>query len=139
MICNQCNSRFLARLFIFTWFFVGGVMHFAKPDLFLRIVPPIIPYPLAAVYISGAFELLGAIGLCVKSTRSYAGYGLILLTIAVTPANIYMLQNAELFSEVPQWALAARLPFQLFLIWLIWWCSRSKGARAVIRHKKSEH
>ena len=128
MICNQCNSRFLARLLIFTWFFVGGVMHFAKPDLFLRIVPPIIPYPLVAVYISGAFELLGAIGLCVKSTRSYAGYGLMLLTLAVTPANIYMLQQAELFSEVPQWALAARLPFQLFLIWLIWWCSRSQQA-----------
>ena len=126
MNCNPFNSRFLARLFIFTWFFVGGVMHFAKPDLFLRIVPPVIPYPLVAVYISGAFELLGAIGLCIKSTRCYAGYGLILLTLAVTPANIYMLQHAELFSEVPQWALLARLPFQLFLIWLIWWCSRSK-------------
>ena len=118
------NSQSLVRLFIFTWFFVGGVMHFSKPDLFLRIVPPIIPYPLAAVYISGAFELLGAIGLGIKSTRSYSGYGLILLTIAVTPANIYMLQHAELFSEVPQWVLLARLPFQLFLIWLIWWCSR---------------
>ena len=123
---SQFNSRFIVRLFIFTWFFVGGIMHFAQPELFLRIVPPIIPYPLATVYISGAFELLGAIGLCIKSTRRYAGYGLMLLTIAVTPANIYMLQHAELFSEVPQWALVVRLPFQLFLIWLIWWCSRSE-------------
>lgn len=120
---SQFNSRFLVRLFIFTWFFMGGIMHCVKPDLFLRIVPPIIPYPLAAVYISGAFELLGAIGLCIKSTRRYAAYGLILLTVAVTPANIYMLQHAELFSEIPQWALIARLPFQLFLMWLIWWCS----------------
>lgn len=104
-------------------------MHFAKPNLFLSIVPPFIPYPLAAVYISGAFELLGAVGLWVKATRRYAGYGLILLTIAVTPANIYMLQHAELFSEVPRWALIARLPFQLFLIWLIWWCSCIKDIR----------
>ena len=128
---NQFNGRFLVRLFIFTWFFVGGIMHFAKPNLFLRVVPPSIPYPLAAVYISGAFELLGAIGFGIKSTRSYAGYGLMLLTIAVTPANIYMLQHADLFSEVPQWALISRLPFQLFLIWLIWWCSRNTSASQV--------
>ena len=122
MIPNQFKSQFnsqtysqvFVRLFIFTWFFLGGIMHFANPELFLRIVPPIVPYPLAAVYISGAFELLGAIGLWVKSARSYAGYGLILLTIAVTPANIYMLQHAELFTEVPRWVLVARLPFQLF-------------------------
>lgn len=126
---SQFNSQFLVRLFIFTWFFVGGVMHFAQPNLFLRIVPPIIPFPLSAVYISGAFELLGAIGIWVKSARSYAGYGLILLTIAVTPANIYMLQHAELFSEMPRWVLVARLPFQLFLIWLIWWCCCRKDIR----------
>ena len=127
---SQIYAQVLVRLFIFTWFFLGGIMHFAKPELFLRIVPPIVPYPLAAVYISGAFELLGAIGLWVKSTRCNAGYGLILLTIAVTPANIYMLQHAELFSEVPHWALVARLPFQLFLIWLIWWCACSQGSRS---------
>ena len=126
MICNPCNKQFIARLFIFTWFFLGGVMHFAKPDLFMRIVPPIIPYPLAAVYLSGTFELLGAVCLWIKSTRRYAGYSLILLTIAVTPANIYMLQQAEHFSEIPYWALVLRLPFQLFLIWLIWWCTRHK-------------
>ena len=128
MILNKLNSQFLVRLFIFTWFIAGGVMHFAKPDLFLRIVPPIIPYPLGAVYISGVFELIGAVCLWFGSTRSYAGYGLIFLTIAVTPANIYMLQHANHFPNVPLWALIARLPFQLFLIWLIWWCTLSKSA-----------
>ena len=124
MINRPFSGRYLARLFVFAWFFIGGIMHFARPDLFLRIVPPTIPFPLAAVYISGFFELLGAIGLWVKTTKSLAGYGLILLTIAVTPANIYMLQHADVFSGVPLWALVARLPFQLLLIWLIWWCSR---------------
>ena len=124
MIKRLVSGRYLARLFVFAWFFIGGIMHFARPNLFLRIVPPYIPFPLAAVYISGFFELLGAIGLWVKTTRSLAGYGLMLLTIAVTPANIYMLQHADLFSAVPRWALIARLPIQLLLIWLIWWCSR---------------
>jgi len=126
MINLPFSSRHFARLFVFAWFFIGGIMHFARPDLFLRIVPPYIPYALAAVYISGAFELLGAIGLCVKQIRSLAGYGLMLLTVAVTPANIYMLQQADVFSEIPLWALVARLPFQLLLIWLIWRCSRSE-------------
>ena len=124
MIKLEFNGRYLALVFVFAWFLIGGVMHFAKPDLFTKIVPPYIPFPLAAVYISGAFELLGAIGLWLKTTRSLAGYGLMLLTIAVTPANIYMLQHADVFTEVPYWALVARLPFQLLLIWLIWWCSR---------------
>ena len=126
MINLPFSSRHFARLFVFAWFFIGGIMHFARPDLFLRIVPPYIPYALAAVYISGAFELLGAIGLWVKQIRSLAGYGLMLLTVAVTPANIYMLQHANVFSEVPLWVLVARLPFQLLLIWLIWRCSRSE-------------
>ena len=125
MINRQFSGRYFARLFVFAWFFIGGIVHFARPDLFLTITPPYISFPLAAVYISGFFELLGAIGLWIKPLRSLAGYSLMLLTIAVTPANIYMLQHADIFSEVPRWALIARLPFQLLLIWLIWWCSRA--------------
>jgi uncharacterized membrane protein len=120
------NLQFYGRLFVFFWFFVSGVMHFARADLFLSIVPPYIPYALAAVYISGAFELLGAIGIWRKEIRHFVGYGLMILTVAVTPANIYMLQHADLFSDIPVWFLVARLPFQLLLIWLIWRCSRSE-------------
>ena len=128
MIKLKLSGRYLALAFVFAWFFIGGIMHFARPNLFIKIVPPYIPFPLAAVYISGAFELLGAVGLWLKTTRSMAGYGLIMLTIAVTPANIYMLQHAALFSDVPIWALVVRLPFQLLLIWLIWWSSRGNTA-----------
>ena len=133
MIKLKFSGRYLALVFVFAWFFVGGIMHFAKPDLFLKIVPPYIPFPLAAVYISGAFELLGAIGLWLKPTRSLAGYGLMLLTVAVTPANIYMLQQADVFSELPYWALVVRLPFQLLLIWLIWWCTRLESEKKAER------
>ena len=122
------NGLFFTRLFIFAWFFIGGIMHFVKPNLFVRIVPPYVPYALAAVYVSGACELLGSIGLWIIQIRDLAGYGLMLLTIAVTPANVYMLQHANAFSEVPYWALVARLPFQLVLIWLIWWSTRPNSA-----------
>src|ERR1700722_6464311 len=86
------RSKRLGLGFVFLWFLVGGIAHFAATDLEIRIVPPCIPWPRAAVLVSGVFELLGAIGLLFRTSRRAAGLGLLLLTIAVTPANVYMLQ-----------------------------------------------
>jgi uncharacterized membrane protein len=74
------------------------------------------------VIVSGVFELLGAAGILWRPTRRIAGLGLMALTIAVTPAHIYMLQQPELFA-IPMWALWVRLPIQVGLLWLIWWCT----------------
>jgi uncharacterized membrane protein len=112
-----------AVAFVFLWFAIGGVAHFAATETETRIVPPYIPWPRAAVLWSGAFELLGALGLLLQRTRRAAGIGLALLTIAVTPAHVYMLQHPELL-DVPVWALVLRLPLQAVLLWLIVWCTR---------------
>jgi uncharacterized membrane protein len=106
--------------FVFVWFFVGGIAHFVATDVEIRIVPPYIPWPQAMVLISGVFELLGAVGVLIPRVRRAAGIGLIALTIAVTPANVYMLQHAELFN-IPEWLLIARLPIQVLLLLLIAW------------------
>jgi uncharacterized membrane protein len=118
------RSKIAARLFVTAWFVIGGVMHFINPEPFLRIMPPYIPFHLACVYISGALELLGAIGLWIKSVRSLAGYGLMALTAAVTLANVHMFQHPDLFPSIPYWLLIVRFPVQVALIWLTWWCSR---------------
>ena len=96
----------------------------------MRIVPPWLPWPRAVVLVSGVFELLGAAGLVWPRTRQLAGWGLIALTVAVTPANVTMLVHHEAF-DVPVWLLVLRLPFQLVLLWLIWWSTRPsvKAAR----------
>jgi uncharacterized membrane protein len=108
---------------------VGGILHFAATDIEASIVPSYIPYPVAAVLVSGAFELLGAVGILITSTRKAAGIGLFLLTLAVTPANIYMLQHPEMF-HVPVWALWLRLPLQVALLRLIQWSTwRPHGHR----------
>ena len=114
------RARLIGLGFVFLWFLIGGVAHFAATGIEMRIVPPYIPSPRAAVLVSGAFELLGAVGLLVRSTRRAAGSGLFMLTIAVTPANIFMLQRPELFA-VPYWALILRLPVQVGLLTLIVW------------------
>ncbi len=108
--------------FVFLWFAVGGMAHFMATDAEMRIVPPYIPWPRAVVLLSGVFELLGALGLLWRPARRAAGIGLFVLTLAVTPAHIYMLQRPELFS-VPIWALWLRLPIQVALLGLIAWCT----------------
>jgi uncharacterized membrane protein len=114
------RARVVGLGVVFFWFFIGGIAHFAKTDLEMTIVPPYIPSPRAAVLVSGVFELLGAVGLLVRRTRRAAGAGLFLLTLAVTPAHIYMLQHPGLFG-VPFWALVLRLPLQAALLCLIAW------------------
>jgi uncharacterized membrane protein len=114
------RSKLLGLAVVFLWFLIGGIAHFAVTDVEMRIMPPYIPWPHAAVLASGWFELLGAAGLLYQPTRRAAGVGLLALTISVTPANIYMLQRADLFA-VPYWALVLRLPLQVALLALIWW------------------
>lgn len=105
---------------VFLWFLLGGIAHFVFTDAEARIVPPWMPWPRAAVLISGAFELLGAAGLLHLKTRRLASIGLFILTLLVTPAHIYMLQRPDLFG-VPFWALVARLPLQVGLLTLLAW------------------
>lgn len=116
--------------FVFLWFLVGGIAHFAFTDIEMRIVPPYIPYPRLAVIVTGVLELLGALGLVLRSTRRLSGIGLFWLTVAVTPANVYMLKHPELF-DIPVWILVARLPFQVLLLALILWSSKPVAASGV--------
>ena len=86
----------LAALWLLAIFMVAiGVLHFVRPKPFVRIVPKFLPAPLALVYISGFFEILGGIGLLIPETRAWAAWGLIALYIAVFPANIYMLTTTS--------------------------------------------
>lgn len=115
--------RHLALGFVFLWFLLGGIAHFVFTGLEMQIVPPYVPWPYAAVIVSGVCELLGAAALLWRRTRRAAGIGLFVLTLAVTPANVYMLLNWDLF-DISVWILVIRLPFQVFLLWLILWSTR---------------
>ena len=114
----------LGLTFIFLWFMMGGITHFTNPAFFVAIMPPYIGYHLEVVYISGVFEILGALGVLIPSLRQWAGYGLFLLVLCVSPANVHMWLNPQLFPDVSTVFLTARLVVQLLLLLLIWWCTR---------------
>lgn len=116
--------RLLGVGFVFAWFMLGGIGHFVFTMFFVDIVPPYIAFAHLAVYVSGVFEILGALGLLLPRVRPWAGYGLILLTLCVTPANVYMWQHPEQFPDIPEILLSLRLVLQVALLWLIWWSTR---------------
>jgi uncharacterized membrane protein len=107
-----------------------GVLHFARPDAFVRIVPPWLPAPLALVLVSGFFEVAGGVGLLVARVHRAAALGLMALYIAVFPANINMALHGIQpdGAHLPQAVLWLRLPFQAVLLALAWWLSRSPTA-----------
>ena len=98
-----------------------GVNHFTDPYWFLQIVPPYLPYKIELVYISGFLEIVLGVMLLIPKTRVYAGWGLIMLLIAVYPANIYLAQtNGAAMNTTPLIAWG-RLPFQFVFIGLAYW------------------
>ncbi|ADV67101.1 DoxX family protein [Deinococcus maricopensis] len=101
----------LAALFI-----TAGTLHFLRPAFFDAIVPPPLPAR-PATLLSGAAELTGGLGLLYRPTRRAASVGLMALLVAVFPANVYMTLHPERFPQLPVWALWARLPLQLPLLW----------------------
>jgi uncharacterized membrane protein len=103
--------------------FIGaGILHFLHPARYAGIVPYMLPHPLLLVYISGLAELAGGIGVLFPQTKVLAGRGLILLLIAIFPANVQMLVSARA-ANAPHWFEAIlwfRLPVQGLLIAWVW-------------------
>jgi uncharacterized membrane protein len=104
-----------ARPMVALFFVCTGVMHFIRPHTFVNITPKFLPKRKEIVYLSGAFEILGGLGLLFPPTRRFAAKGLSTLLYAIFPANINMAVNKIDFGYIPQWLLWARLPLQFLL------------------------
>jgi uncharacterized membrane protein len=107
--------------YAFAALFIGsGILHFVKHPVYMRLMPPALPWPHTLVYLSGVIE--GGLGvlLLVPRTRRVAAWALIPTLIAVFPANIYAATTAgtahEAMPGVPVWVAWLRLPIQGVLI-----------------------
>ncbi len=111
----------LALMFLFT-----ASAHFTgtRRDL-ISMVPSVFPRPELLVGATGVLEVLGAAGLLVPATRSFAGVGLILLLVAMFPANVAAARKGVPLRGRPPTPLPLRLSLQLVFIGMTWWATQT--------------
>jgi uncharacterized membrane protein len=109
----------LAVMFLFT-----STAHFSgmKHDL-AAMMPEPLPDGLWIIYLTGLFEIAGAVGLLIPRTRRLAGICLVLLLIAQFPANVNAALNGIPLAGEPPTPLWLRTPMQILFIAIVWWTS----------------
>ncbi|EPG65649.1 DoxX family protein [Leptospira wolffii] len=113
---ESLDSKTISLWIMATLYTIAGILHFVIPKFYLRIMPPWIPYHKLMVQLSGIAEIALGIGLFFPPTRILSAWGVVLLLIAVFPANLYHFQSRTK-KDPPTWALILRLPLQLVLIY----------------------
>jgi uncharacterized membrane protein len=96
-------------------FVLVGISHFTKREKLEAMIPPHWPYRRAMNYISGAAEIILGMLVLFAATRTWAAYALLLLLIAVFPANIFVARTK------PDLYNVSRLFFQPIYMWWIWY------------------
>jgi uncharacterized membrane protein len=125
----------LAVMLLFTAsaHFVPGL----RADL-VRMVPPAMGNAGAWVTITGLAEIAGAIGLLVPGTRRVAGLCLVLLMLALFPANVRAAREGLDIGGSAATPLPLRAAMQvLFIAWTIW-VSQARTAQAAARRRRRE-
>ena len=106
-------------MFLFT-----GATHFTgmKHD-YAAMLPSPMSENLGIIYLTGALQIAGAIGLLIPRTRTLAGIALALLLVAMFPGNVYAaLNDIEFRGDAPT-PLWLRTPIQLLFIGMVLWTS----------------
>jgi uncharacterized membrane protein len=62
----------IARAVVAALFIAAGVNHFLSPAPYVAIVPTFLPAAETLVYISGAAEIAGGVGILLRATRRLA-------------------------------------------------------------------
>ncbi len=128
------TARAIVRWGLAIFFVAAGANHFRSPAIYLGMMPPWLPGPEAMNAISGAAEIFGGVGLVWPlawgRVRRAAGWGLIVLLVAVFPANLHVALEGKMagttFSPTVLWA---RLPFQAVFIAGVWWVALARSRR----------
>ena len=112
----------LAAMFLFTAsaHFVTGT----REDL-VAMVPRAFPNPGLLVSLTGVLEVLGAVGLLIPVTRGLAGLSLVLLLVALLPANVSAARRGVPMRGRAPTPLRLRIPMQILFVGLTWWATQA--------------
>ena len=100
---------------------VAGIMHFIKPKVYIRIMPPYLPNHKVLVYLSGIAEIVLGLALCVPALQTLAVYGIIAMLAVFLLVHFHMLSDEKASGGLPKWLLILRIPLQFGLMYWAWW------------------
>jgi uncharacterized membrane protein len=106
------------------FYVIAGLGHFVMTDFYLPMMPPYLPAHRQLILLSGVAEIVLGLAVLMPSLRRLAAWVIILLLIAIFPANVHIaLHDVPLFGAerglgIGNWV---RLPFQGVLIAWAWW------------------
>ncbi len=111
----------LAAMFLF-----AASAHFTRTreDL-VAMVPRAFPKPGLLVSVTGVLEGLGAVGLLIPATRGLAGICLVLLLVALLPANVSAARRGVPMRGRAPTPLWLRIPMQILFVGLTWWATQT--------------
>ena len=90
------SLRNILFLILILFYLFAGVNHFINPSFYLPIIPPyFLKWANQINILSGVVEILLALLLIPKSTRTNAGMGIIIMLLAFIPSHIYFIQKGE--------------------------------------------
>jgi uncharacterized membrane protein len=97
-------------------YIAAGINHFRDSGSYLTIIPPYFSNPRLLNNLAGIAEITLGIGLCIPSFSAVAAWGIIILLIAVFPANLFMFTDKKAAMGLPKIVLLLRLPLQIVLM-----------------------
>jgi uncharacterized membrane protein len=109
-------TRTVALRILALFFVLAGLNHFLNPVPYLGMMPAYLPWHGGLIIVSGLAEIAGGLAILIPKMRRLAGWSLIVLLVAVFPANVHVALHGWEGVQIPQWALWARLPLQGLLI-----------------------
>ncbi|WP_034059710.1 DoxX family protein [Lacinutrix jangbogonensis] len=102
----------MATLYIF-----AGLMHFIKPEIYLRVMPLYLPQHKRLVVLSGIAEIILGIGLCIPVLKTVSIYAIIAMLVVFLLIHYYMLTSEKASTGIPKWILLFRIPLQFGLMY----------------------
>ncbi|MBD64812.1 MAG: DoxX family protein [Halobacteriovoraceae bacterium] len=115
---RKSTALVISRVFQSLLYIIAGLNHFLSPEMYYKIIPPFLnQYNFFINIVSGGAEMILGSMLLLDKTRKWACIGIIILLIAVFPANIYLALEMGKPLNTSPWVAWLRLPLQFLLIY----------------------